>query len=81
MIVRFIQGVRNDDLIQRLHGKDSLPTTIEELMVAARAFVSAEKLVKGNQELEKKDHKRGKDDNDRGRFEGKKRFRQGSARV
>ncbi|KAI3756292.1 hypothetical protein L1987_56112 [Smallanthus sonchifolius] len=57
MIAGFIQGIRHDELIRRLHGRDGLPKTMEELMTAARAFVRAERSVRSTHEYDKKDQR------------------------
>ncbi|KAI3694623.1 hypothetical protein L1987_77591 [Smallanthus sonchifolius] len=57
MIAGFIQGIRHDELIRRLHGRDGLPKTMEKLMTAARAFVRAERSVRSTHEYDKKDQR------------------------
>lgn len=76
MIAGFILGARNDDLIRRLHVREGLPSSMAELMAAARAFIRAEESVKNKQDLEKKDYKRLSTERDCGRWDTQKRFKQ-----
>jgi hypothetical protein len=45
MVTGFIQGVRDEELIRRLHGPDGMPQTVEALMAAVKMYVKAEKSV------------------------------------
>jgi hypothetical protein len=45
MIIGFIQGVRDEELLWHLHGPEGMPQRIEALMAAAKMYVKAEKLV------------------------------------
>lgn len=78
LIAGFLQGVRNDDLIRRLHGKEGLPKMMKEIMDVARIYVRAEKAVKNSQEFIKKEPV--KESNKEG-WNKSKRFRLASSWV
>jgi hypothetical protein len=54
-IAGFIQGVRSDDLIRCLTGRDGMLKTWAEIMVAANIFARTKKTISHNRQLEKKD--------------------------
>jgi hypothetical protein len=54
-ITGFIQGVRSDDLIRCLTGRDGMPTTWAEIMAAEKIFARTKKTISHNRQLEKKD--------------------------
>ena len=63
----FIQGVRSDDLVRRIHGPDGLPKTLEGIMNAAKVFVEAERKIVANnlyeQRIQGRDLTRANDQN------------------
>ncbi|KAK1417533.1 hypothetical protein QVD17_26662 [Tagetes erecta] len=67
MIAGFVNGVRDDHLIRRLHGPDGMPRTMETLMNIAKMHIKAEKSVQLNRtsgkqkETWKSTESRGKD--------------------
>ncbi|KAK1431626.1 hypothetical protein QVD17_08115 [Tagetes erecta] len=53
MIAGFVNGVRDDHLIRRLHGPDGMPRTMEALMNIAKMHIKAEKSVQLNRAIGK----------------------------
>jgi hypothetical protein len=54
MVTVFIQGVRDEEIIRRLHGRYEIPQTMDALMAATKMYVNAEKSVALARSLERK---------------------------